>query len=246
MPAYFIVSTVARDRRFKLIALLVSLMLLLTVGFWKWLPIEGRIAAIFLGSIPGSWVYAIVFSYLEGRQTTDILNAVLNLSIIYGGAMARAVGDLFVTVMLDPDWMPLAAACSILPLSLVCFYMLNLAPEPTAADIKRREYRRPMGSAERNKFLKRYFPGILGISTLYALIISYRSFRDYFALEIYTSVLGRKPEPWVYLAADFPAGALSSMVMLAMVKLKDSKKAVLCIMGIVFFGSGSYALMFDV
>ena len=80
-------------------------------------------------------MYAIVFSYLEGRQTTDVLNAVLNLSIIYGGAMSRAVGDLFVTVLPDADWMPLAAACSILPISIGCFVLLSYAPEPTQADI---------------------------------------------------------------------------------------------------------------
>ena len=37
-----------------------------------------------------------------------------------------------------------------------------------------------------------------------ACIIAFRSYRDYFALEIYTGVLGQDPPSWVYLVADFP------------------------------------------
>ena len=97
-----------RDQRFGLLILLSTLMLVLMLGFWVWIPPLGRAIGIFLGGLPGSWVYAIVFSYFEGRGNTEVLNSVLNLTIICGGALSRAVGTAFLGVLDDPNWMPLA------------------------------------------------------------------------------------------------------------------------------------------
>ena len=58
-------------------------MLLCTVTFWEMLPPEGRIIGIFIGALPGSRVYGITFSYLEGRKSTDALNAFLSLIIVW-------------------------------------------------------------------------------------------------------------------------------------------------------------------
>ena len=67
-------------------------------------------------------------------------------------------------------------------------------PAPTETDIAKKTKRRPMSGAERNAFLRRFWPGILVISSCYACIVTFRSYRDYFARDIYEAVLGRSPE----------------------------------------------------
>ena len=98
-------------------------------------------------------------------------------------------------------------------------------------DAAKKAKRRPMSGAERNAFLRRFWPGILVISVCYACIITFRSYRDYFALDIYKAVLRRNPESWLYLVADFPAGGLSSLIMLAMSRIADNRTAVMVLHG---------------
>ena len=98
-------------------------------------------------------------------------------------------------------------------------------------DAAKKAKRRPMSGAERTAFLRRFWPGILVISVCYMCIITFRSYRDYFALDIYKAVLGRDPDPWLYLVADFPAGGLSSLIMLAMSRITDNRTAVLMLHG---------------
>ena len=49
------------------------------------LPPAWQIVGVFLGALPGSWVYGIVFSYMEGRKSTEVLNSIIYLAIIFGG-----------------------------------------------------------------------------------------------------------------------------------------------------------------
>eukprot|EP00039_Didymoeca_costata_P031589 m.35565 g.35565 ORF g.35565 m.35565 type:complete len:481 (+) comp8893_c0_seq2:361-1803(+) len=237
LPAYFIVPTVKRNHRIRLLMVLCGLMMLFTVAFWKFLPVPARILGIFLGGLPGSWVYAIVFSFFEGRMSTELLNAVLNLVIICGGALSRAVGESYLRMLDDKDWMPLAVAATLAPFSAACFIFLGLTPGPSEQDTKNKAERRVMHARERLLFLKKFAPGIVAITLCYACIISFRSLRDYFALEVYTSVLGVTPAPWVYIVADWPAGVLTSMIMVAMTHVKDNRLGLLILLGMCLSGA---------
>ena len=68
----------------------------------------------------------------------------LNLAIICGGALSRAVGEAFLQVLDDPDWMPLVTAGSLFPLSILCYVLLGNAPKPSPADVEKKALRRSM------------------------------------------------------------------------------------------------------
>ena len=45
--------------------------------------------------------------------------------------LCRAVGEAYLQVLDDADWMPLATAASLLPLSFVCYMVLSVTPKPS-------------------------------------------------------------------------------------------------------------------
>jgi hypothetical protein len=95
-----------------------------------------------------------------------------------------------------------------------------------------RSARRAMPPTERGRFLKRYWPGIslsilgckrmggvwrcspaslrsclltrVNINFSDVAALGFRSFRDFFAMDVYTLLLNRSPRPQDYLAADWP------------------------------------------
>ena len=139
---------------------LITMQALFTVGGFAVLPNWARAVGIFLGSFPGSWVYCVVFRYLEGRRTTELLNSVITLSIVFAGASARSVGSSMIDAGLPEDWMPLVAAGSIFPISVVAFLVLDRMPGQSKAEQDGRSERRAMGADERAAFIARFWPGI--------------------------------------------------------------------------------------
>lgn len=79
-----------------------------------------------------------------------------------------------------------------------------------------------------------YCPGLCSADTL---IVTFRSFRDFFASDIYTATLQRTPHPTIYVLADWPGGIASCLLMGFVVKIKDSRNAILALHGIVAFGA---------
>lgn len=90
-------------------------------------------AGIFLGALPGSWVYGTMAQYLEGRRSTEASMAVVNLGIVFGGASSRALGKTYLSFV-KGNWMPLAVAATFFPASVGFFVLLHFLPRPSSKD----------------------------------------------------------------------------------------------------------------
>eukprot|EP00045_Choanoeca_perplexa_P005507 m.46603 g.46603 ORF g.46603 m.46603 type:complete len:443 (-) comp13159_c0_seq1:8-1336(-) len=228
IPAYSIVSTMPREKRKRWIILLILSMLVLSLGFYAILPHFAQPIGVFLGALPASWVFGIMFTYLEGRRSTEITSGMLNFFIILGGALARAVGSAILDALPSNlhAWMPLITAGIGLPIAIVCVFLLDAVPQPTLADVRERAVRRPMPAAERGAFLKRFWPGLALLSLNYMLMVTFRSFRDYFCANVYKDMLHRDVTSMDYILADWPAGAVACSMMMGVAAVRDNRKGV--------------------
>eukprot|EP00730_Choanoeca_flexa_P003876 TRINITY_DN11531_c1_g1_i4.p1 TRINITY_DN11531_c1_g1~~TRINITY_DN11531_c1_g1_i4.p1 ORF type:complete len:461 (+),score=57.19 TRINITY_DN11531_c1_g1_i4:16-1398(+) len=221
-----VISVLKRESRLYLLLVAYVAAAILTT-----LPIVTRtpwmiVTGVFLGAFPSSWLYGAFLTYIEGRRSAELLNACLNGVVVFGSATARAVGTAFFDLT-SPSWMPLMVVCAALPIYVAGVIVMDAMPEPSQADQAARSARKPMPPAERTAFLKRYWFGLTLTILGYVVLLGYRSFRDFFAVDIYSELLGRTPESQDYLIADWPGGILACFAILSLAWQSSNKLAVL-------------------
>ncbi|MCI2282197.1 DUF5690 family protein [Colwellia sp. MSW7] len=79
---------------------------------------------MFINGIPLGMIWGIVFSFLEGRKTSEILGAFLSVTFIVASGLVRTVGQwLLVDMQVTEYWMPPQQAQSLSFLCLSrCFF----------------------------------------------------------------------------------------------------------------------------
>jgi hypothetical protein len=135
----------------------------------------------------------------------------------------------------DRFWMPAATGAVFLPLLLVSVWVLNALPPPSARDEAERVRRAPMTAAERGAFLKAYAPGLIAIVLGYILLTAFRDYRDNFAAEIWTA-LGFGGQAEIFSASEFPVAVIALIGMAAVIAVRDNRRALMVILGMVAAG----------
>lgn len=148
-------------------------------------PAPWSIFFMLLNGFPLGMIWGLVFSYVEGRRTTELMGAVLASSFIFASGFAKSLGTwLIKDVGVPEEWMPFCAgALYFLPLMLFT-WLLQAIPPPSTADLQSRCERKSMDSAQRKKFVHTFWPGLLMLIISYILLTILRDFRDNFAPEI--------------------------------------------------------------
>ncbi len=210
-------------------------------------PPQARVVCMFLNGLPLGAVWGLVFGFLEGRRTSEILGAGLSASYIVASGEVKRVG-LELTVSGVPEaWMPAATGAIFLPIFLIAVWALSQLPRPSSDDEKARAKREPMNSTQRRGFLKQFFAGLFALTALYFFLTAFRDFRDNYAVEIWAE-LGFEGKP-KKLAVSERYVALGVMLALAaLYKVKDNRFGLLAAHGIMFIGAvaiGVATLLFD-
>jgi hypothetical protein len=157
-------------------------------------PAPWNVAALFLNGLPLGMIWGLVFGFMEGRRTSEVLGAILCASFILSSGVVKSVGKwLMIDLQVSPFWMPAATGAIFLPLLAVSVWALVQMPPPSAADEAARVRRQPMDLAQRRAFLAIYAPGIVLLVLAYILLTALRDFRDNFAAEIWTAMALAKP-----------------------------------------------------
>jgi len=151
------------------------------------IPAPYNIICLFINGLPLGMVWGLVFGYLEGRKTTELMGAVLATSFIFASGMAKTVGKwIQLSLHISDWWMPFTAgAIFVIPL-LVTVWLLSQTPPPTADDIAHRTIRSPMTSDERKQFLKQFGLSMVPVVIAYAVFTIVRDFSEDFANELWT------------------------------------------------------------
>jgi hypothetical protein len=229
------IAEVAPNRRAGAIVVLIFMSWLALLLFAV-VPAPWNVCAMFLNGLPLGLIWGLVFGFMEGRRTSEVLGAILCASFIVSSGAVKSVGKLLMDGWhISPFWMPAAAGALFFPLLGLSVWGLSQLPAPSARDESERVRRAPMDSAARLRFLSRYGVGIALLVLAYVLTTAIRDFRDNFAAEIWTA-LGFGHAAAVFTASELPVAVLSLAVLGVIIVVRDNVKALLVIHGVVFAG----------
>jgi MFS family permease len=150
------------------------------------LPAPFGMLCLFVNGFMLGFMWGIVFSYVEGRRSTDFIGSVLAVSFIFAGGFTRSVGKwLMLEWNITEQWMPfMTGLVFFLPLILFLF-LLERVPKPDKEDVDERTKRTPMTKEDRKKFLRHFGFGIAAVTITYLFLTIMRDLRDNFMSNIW-------------------------------------------------------------
>ena len=231
-----VISEMDHSRRGLAIVGLIGLSWLALIGF-ALAPAPWNVAALFLNGLPLGLIWGLVFSYVEGRRTSEVLGAILCASFILSSGVVKSVGKALLNAGVPDLWMPAAAGLVFVPLLLVSVLALSRIPPPNAADEAARIKRGPMDGPARADFLRVYGPGVALLVVAYVLFTAVRDLRDNFAAEIW-SALGFGQTATIFTASELPVAVIALGALATIMVVRDNLRALLVIHGIVILGAG--------
>ena len=96
-------------------------------------PAPWNVGFLFLNGLPLGMIWGLVFGFMEGRRTSEVLGAVVCASFIVSSGAVKSVGKWLMTDFHVPvSWMPAATGSLFIPLLLFSVWLLAALPPPTA------------------------------------------------------------------------------------------------------------------
>ena len=169
--------------------------------FFGFIPRPYNIFFMIINGLPLGLIWGLVFSFLEGRRTSELLGAGLCVSFIVSSGAVKSVGKSLMNHGISQFWMPaLTGAIFFIPLMLSAFLLESL-PDPDEKDIAARTERVVMNGKDRWRFFKTFWPGIIVMTVFYMVLTAYRDFRDNFAAELWNA-FGYSETPSIFFVSE--------------------------------------------
>jgi hypothetical protein len=207
----------------------------LSLVLFALLPPPWNIALLFLNGIPLGMIWGLIFIFLEGRRSSDLLGAMLCVSLIVASGVVKSVGAWVMLQGVSEYWMPAATGVLFFPLLFAAVYVLNRLPPPDAVDKAARTARKPMLAHERNAFLKRHALLLAVLVLAYVAITALRDFRDNFAPELW-SQMGFAKDPALFSASELPIGFIVLLSLGLLVLVRNNGRALMLVIAMITFG----------
>ena len=215
------ISELKRTGRGKIILTLTGLAWLCWL-FFALVPVPYNILFLFLNGFPLGMLWGIVFSYVEGRRSTDFIGATLAVSFIFAAGFVKSVGAwLMVNFGISEFWVPFYTGL-VFSLPLVLFvYLMEKIPPPTQEDINYRAERIPMSAADRKNFIKEFLGGIIACVLIYCFATIFRDIRDNFGAEMWKE-MGFFNQPAIFSKTETPITLIVLLLIGSMVLIKNN------------------------
>jgi MFS family permease len=244
-----LVSAMKQENRSRSLLILIGLSWLSLLGF-ALVPAPLNIIFLFFNGIPLGMIWGLVFSYLEGRKNTELMGAIMSVSLVFASGFVKTIGRyLLQHYHVAEYWMPFVTGL-IFVIPLVLFVaLLQQLPAPSAEDRALRTERVPMNRADRKRFMDNFRPGIILIVLIYLMLTIARDLRDNFEVEIWTD-LGFGGQPDIFTRTDLPIAVCVLLFVALLIKVKDNLRAfvlvhymiitglVLVLLGTLLFNNG--------
>jgi len=231
-----IISELKSAKRILYLISFIAISELALLGF-ALVPAPYNILFLFINGLPLGMIWGIVFSYIEGRKTTELLGVILCSSFIVSSGAAKSVGVFVLEVLGCTEfWMPFVSGLIfIIPLVLFSLFLEKI-PNPDSEDLALRSKRKPLNRKERALLFRQFAFPLTIIIVFYAMLTAMREFRDNFARELWDS-LGYKGSISIYMYSEIPI-AISVLVILGFLgSMKNNYKAFKNYHLVLFIGS---------
>lgn len=238
------ISGLKKVNRYKIIFFLTG------ISWLAWLlfaivPAPYNVAFLFLNGFPLGMLWGVVFSYVEGRKTTDFIGAALAVSFIFSSGWVKSVGAwLMEQYQISEFWIPFFTGLVFaLPLALFV-YGLEKVPPPSEEDETLRTKRIPMTAMDRKQLVKQYLPGIIAFTAIYLFATIFRDIKDNFSAEMWNE-MGFGSKPAIFTQTETPVTIFILFIIAAVVIIKNSFKAlmiahILILIGFLIAGGSTY------
>ena len=145
------------------------------------LPAPYNIFALFFNGLSLGCMWGVIFSFLEGRRTTDILASIMGVSMALSSGVAKSLGlyalhDLRVSEF----WMPALVGALAFPLLCLMGWMMTKFPAPTAADIAARTRRVTLDGRQRWQLFVKFMPLLIMLFGANLLLTVQRDIKEDF------------------------------------------------------------------
>jgi hypothetical protein len=230
-----LVSEMPATRRARSILLAIAIAQLALCGF-AFAPVELAALCLFINGLALGVVWGLVFGFLEGRTTSDVLGAGLSVSFIVASGFVKSVGKTLLDWGITERAMP-AVTGAVFALPILLFIgLLGQLPAPTVEDEAERLRRQPMDRAARWAFFRSAAPGLVLLVIAYTWLSAYRDFRDNFAREVWDA-LGYADTPTILTTAELPVALGALIAVGSIIAIKDNRRALTAIHGLLVLGA---------
>lgn len=184
-----------------------------------------NIIMLFINGIPLGMIWGLVFAYLEGRRTTEILGTILSISFIVSSGFVKSMGkSLMNSFHISEYQMPWITGLLFLIPAIVLVWIIDKTPDPTPDDELHRTKRLPMSGNQRKKIFTEYAPGLILLLVSYIFLTIFRDLRDNFTPELWREI-GVTNNPMIYTWSELPIAIIVLGIMSSMILIKDNSKA---------------------
>lgn len=215
------ISELQRTGRGKIILVLTAIAWLSWL-FFAIVPLPYNIVFLFINGFPLGMLWGVVFSYVEGRRSTDFIGAALAVSFIFASGFVKSVGAwLMVDFNVSEFWMPFYTGL-VFSLPLILFvYLMEKIPAPNQEDINYRAERIPMTPSDRKKFIKDFLGGLIACILIYCFATIFRDIRDNFGAEMWKE-MGYANQPAIFSKTETPITLIVLLLIGSMVLIKNN------------------------
>lgn len=154
-----------------------------------------------LNGLPLGIIWGVVFSFVEGRRTSELLGSGMCVSFIVSSGAVKAVGKSITNKNISEFWMPAVVGAIFYPILILFVFLLNSLPPPNEDDINSRTVRVEMNRKDRIRLFVEFWPGIVLMTIFYMTLTAYRDFRDNFAAELWIA-FGYSGQPSVFATSE--------------------------------------------
>ena len=195
--------------------------------FFAIVPPPYNIIFLLINGFPLGIIYGLVFSYLEGRKTTEFLGAALSSSFIFASGFTQSAGKFILLKWgIDQWWMPWVAGLVFFIPLLFFAWLLEQTPKPTETDVLVRTERKPMNKKERIDFIKTFFPGLFMLVVVYIMLTIIRDYRSNFAANIWKET-GHGNDISLFTKTEIPSSLFVLVLMSLLVYIKSNIRALM-------------------
>jgi len=184
-----------------------------------------NIVFLFLNGLPLGVLWGLIFSFVEGRKTSDFIGATMAVSFIVSSGFVKTVAKwIQLTYQVQENWIPFYTGLVFLVPVTILVYLLEKIPDPSPEEAAEKSIRVPMDKNERKHFFNMFSFGLVSFIFIYILLTLFRDIRDNFAADIWLE-LGYGNSAGIFTSTELPI-AVSVLVLIAsMIYINNNKLA---------------------